>query len=238
MSYLDQGMSPSKMWAIVIVALIHVLLGFAFVTGFANEFIRKTSQDLDVFEVEEPPPPEEEPPPPEEVEPAAPEVVTPPAIVQTRQPPPPPMRTTTEQQPIQFNPDPPRQEPAPPTRQEPPPRVQCAGGVTVPAGTACPAPPAAPPSPPRHRSGTISNDDYPASAIRAQAQGTTRMNLQIGADGRVTGCSVTGSSGNSALDSTACSLAQRRYRFAPATRNGQPVASTYSQSVRWQLPDE
>ncbi len=238
MSYLDQGMSPSKMWAIAIVALIHVLLGFAFVTGFANEFIKKTTQDLDVFEVEEPPPPEEEPPPPEEVEPAAPEVVTPPAIVQTRQPPPPPMRTTTEQAPIQFNPDPPRAEPAPATPPAAPPRVQCPGGVTVPAGTACPAPPAAPPTPARLRSGTISNDDYPASAQRAQAQGTTRMSLQVGADGRVTGCSVTGSSGNSSLDSTACSLAQRRYRFTPATRDGQPVASTYSQSVRWQLPDE
>ena len=237
MSYLDQGMSPSKMWAIVIVALIHVLLGFAFVTGFANEFIKKATKDLDVFEVEEPPPPEEEPPPPEEVEPAAPEVVTPPAIVQTRQPPPPPMRTTTEQQPIQYNPTPPRADPAPATPPAAPPRVQCPGGVTVPAGTACP-PPAAPPTQPRLRSGSISNDDYPASAIRSQAQGTTRITLQIGTDGRVTSCSVAGSSGNSSLDSTACSLAQRRYRFAPATRNGQPVASSYSQSIRWQLPDE
>ncbi|MFN3727799.1 MAG: energy transducer TonB [Allosphingosinicella sp.] len=231
-------MSPSKVWAIVIVALIHVLLGFAFVTGFANEFIKKASKDLDVFEVEEPPPPEEEPPPPEEVEPVAPEVVTPPAIV-----PPPPrpqqpdIRDVQEQPQTPFNPTPPRADPAPATPPAAPPRVQCPGGVTVPAGTACPAP-AAPPTPPRLRSGTISNDDYPASAIRAQAQGTTRMSLQIGADGRVTGCSVTGSSGNSSLDSTACSLAQRRYRFAPATRNGQPVASTYSQSVRWQLPDE
>ena len=236
MSYLDQGMSPSKMWAIVIVALIHVLLGFAFVTGFANEFIKKATKDLDVFEVEEPPPPEEEPPPPEEVEPVAPEVVTPPAIVQTNQPPPPPMRTTQEQTQAPFNPAPVRSEPAPATPAQPP-RVQCPGGVTVPAGTACPAP-AAPPTPPRLRSGTISNDDYPASAIRAGAQGTTRMTLQISAEGRVTGCSVSGSSGNSSLDSTACSLAQRRYRFTPATRNGQPVATTYSQSVRWQLPDE
>lgn len=237
MSYLDQGMSPSKMWAIVIVALIHVLLGFAFVTGFANEFIKKTSQDLDVFEVEEPPPPEEEPPPPEEVEPVAPEVVTPPAIVKANQPPPPPMRTQTEQNQAPFNPDPPRAEPRPAT-PPPAPRVQCPDGSSVPAGTACPSPPAAPPTPPRLRSGTISNDDYPASAIRAQAQGTTRMSLQIGADGRVTSCSVTGSSGNSSLDSTACNLAQRRYRFNPATRNGQPVASTYSQSVRWQLPED
>lgn len=236
MSYLDQGMSPSKMWAIVIVALIHVLLGFAFVTGFANEFIKKASKDLDVFEVEEPPPPEEEPPPPEEVEPVAPEVVTPPAIVRTNQPPPPPMRTQTEQTQAPFNPDPPRAEPAPATPPQPP-RVQCPGGVTVPAGTACPAP-ATPPSPPRLRSGTIGTDDYPASALRAEAQGTTRMSLQIGENGRVTACSVSGSSGNSSLDSTACSLAQRRFRYAPATRNGQPVAGSTSYSVVWRLPED
>lgn len=90
--------------------------------------------------------------------------------------------------------------------------------------------------PARLRSGTISNDDYPAAAIRAGAEGTTRVSLSIGPDGRVHSCTVTGSSGHTSLDSTTCSLAQRRYRFQPAIRNGQPVASTYSQSVRWSLP--
>src|SRR3712207_1737522 len=106
MSYLDQGMSPNKIWAIIIVGLIHALLGFAFVTGFANKFIKEATKDLDVFEVEEPPPPEEEPPPPEEIpEPAAPEVVTPPAIVRTPPPPTPPQRTVQDQAPVQYTPN-------------------------------------------------------------------------------------------------------------------------------------
>lgn len=92
-------------------------------------------------------------------------------------------------------------------------------------------------SPVRLRSGSISNADYPSSAIRSGAQGTSRITISVGADGSVTGCTVNGSSGNSALDSTACSLAQRRFRFTPATRNGQPVASSYSTSIRWVLPE-
>ena len=61
MSYLDQRMSPARIWAIVIVAVLHVLIGFAFVTGFYQKFTGSEKQDLDVFDVEEPPPPEEEP---------------------------------------------------------------------------------------------------------------------------------------------------------------------------------
>jgi protein TonB len=113
---------------------------------------------------------------------------------------------------------------------------QCPGGQRVLESAACPAP-AAPPSPARLTSGSISNDDYPAAAQRAEAEGTTRITLQVGPNGRATGCSVTGSSGNGSLDSTACSLAMRRFRFSPATRNGQPVAGSYSTSVRWQRRD-
>lgn len=92
-------------------------------------------------------------------------------------------------------------------------------------------------TPARLRSGSISLADYPASALRAGASGTTRITISVGANGSATGCTVSGSSGNSALDSTACLLAQRRFRFEPATRNGQPVAGSYSQSVRWVLPE-
>jgi protein TonB len=91
-------------------------------------------------------------------------------------------------------------------------------------------------TPARLVGGSITGADYPASAIRAGAQGITTVSIQIGVDGRVTGCSVTASSGNSALDSTTCSLVQRRYRYAPATRNGQPVASSSTQSISWSPP--
>lgn len=94
------------------------------------------------------------------------------------------------------------------------------------------------PIPPRLRSGSINNSDYPSSAARAGASGTTRFNIQVGVDGIPTGCSIVGSSGYSSLDSTFCSLAVRRYRFDPATINGQPVAGVFAGAFRWVAPDE
>jgi len=84
----------------------------------------------------------------------------------------------------------------------------------------------------------MSHSHYPSAPQRAGASGTTRITLTVDANGRATGCTVSGSSGNSSLDSTACSLAQRRFRFTPATRDGQNVPGTYSQAVRWVLPDD
>jgi TonB family protein len=106
--------------------------------------------------------------------------------------------------------------------------------------TVAPSAPTAAPAtsgPPRLIGGSISEADYPASALRAGAAGTTGVSIQIGADGRVTGCSVTRSSGNGALDATTCALVQRRFRFQPATQNGRPVASTTSRAMVWSLPE-
>jgi len=234
MSYLDQRMSPARIWALIIVAVLHVLIGFAFVTGFAQKFASDTAKDLDVFDVEEPPPPEEEPPPPEEIpEPVAPEIVTPPPIVRQNLPPPPSPQTTNvvpPPSPPTYT-APPRQPPAPPTPPAMPPRP-------APPPVQPPPPPARPPSPARQTGGSISDADYPAAALRAEAQGTTSVSIQVGADGRVTGCTVTGSSGNGALDTTACNLIRRRFRYQPATRNGTPVASTVSRRITWRLPDD
>jgi hypothetical protein len=58
-------MSRGRITAIVVVALLHALIGYAFITGLAYNVIKKASEDLKTFDVtEEPPPPEEEPPPP------------------------------------------------------------------------------------------------------------------------------------------------------------------------------
>jgi protein TonB len=252
-------MSPARIWAIVVVAILHVLIGFAFITGFYQKFTKEGVQDLDVFDVEEPPPPEEEPPPPDEPVPEvqSPEVVAPPPVVQRPQPPQQQVQTVQQQD---YAPTTQRadtvgeQRPVAPTTKScagypgqsfpiqaacPAPPVQtktCPGGQTVAANAPCPAPPAAPTRAVK-TGGSISDADYPASAVRAEAEGTTRVSIQVGANGRVTGCSVTGSSGNSALDSTACSLIQRRFRYKPATRNGQPVPDTVTQSVTWRLPE-
>jgi protein TonB len=85
----------------------------------------------------------------------------------------------------------------------------------------------------------VSNDDYPPSAIRAEEQGTTRFRLEIGPDGRVSDCTVTGSSGSSALDNATCSIMRRRARFTPAKdQSGNPIGDSTSSSIRWVLPEE
>jgi protein TonB len=84
----------------------------------------------------------------------------------------------------------------------------------------------------------VTQDDYPASALREEAAGTTATRLSVGADGRVTACDITGSSGNASLDQAACRNLQRRARFEPALdRDGNPVASSFPKRIVWRLPE-
>ncbi|RZM05258.1 MAG: energy transducer TonB, partial [Sphingomonas sp.] len=60
MAYVDQKMGSGKIVAIIVVALLHAVIGYAFVTGLAYQYVKKVSGDLNTFDVEPPPPP---PPP-------------------------------------------------------------------------------------------------------------------------------------------------------------------------------
>lgn len=206
------------MVAIVIVVLLHAVLGYAFVTGLAFNVVKKAAEDLNVFDVEdEPPPPEEEPPPPppqKEIEP--PPVVTPPPIVQTNTAPPPQIVTVNRPPP----PSPPTPVAAPPPPPPAPVVSKAAGAKGNPANW-------------------ITNDDYPPSAIRAGAQGTTGISWDINAEGRVENCVVTSSSGNSDLDRAACASLTRRARYTPAVdQAGNPIRTKSSRRVRWVLPED
>lgn len=89
---------------------------------------------------------------------------------------------------------------------------------------------------PRAAAAWITNDDYPPGALRAGEQGTVAFDATIGADGRVTGCTVTSSSGSVALDDATCRLITRRARFTPSKdAAGKPISSTYSSRFRWEL---
>jgi TonB family protein len=93
-------------------------------------------------------------------------------------------------------------------------------------------------APPIHRSGTITNDDYPVAAIRAGQQGTVRVRLSVGADGRVIACSIVQSSGSAILDSTTCALSQRRFRYSPARdAAGNAVSGSVTRTIVWRLPE-
>jgi protein TonB len=85
----------------------------------------------------------------------------------------------------------------------------------------------------------VSDEDYPATAARNEESGTTRFKLAVGPDGRVKECSVTSSSGSSALDSTTCKLMRQRAKFTPAMdSNGRPTGDTVASAIRWVLPSD
>jgi protein TonB len=224
MAYADQKMSSSRIVALIIVAIIHAILGYAFVTGLAFKYVKQASEKLNTFDVEEPPPPPDEvppPPPPPDQPMQPPPVVTPPPMVQLNVP-----------------------APTMQTVDIPPP---AAPPVPIAAPPAAPPAPPPPPPPPRVSQAAkargdigrfFGRDAYPPAAVREGAQGRVVARLTVGADGRVSGCTVTSSSGNSDLDDTTCRVARSRVRYEPAKDDaGNPIASTVSLPVRWQLEE-
>ena len=83
----------------------------------------------------------------------------------------------------------------------------------------------------------LTDNDYRPSWARRDLTGTARFRLEIAASGKVTNCTITGSTGHSELDAATCSLVTKRARFEPARgSNGEPVSGTYASAVKWELP--
>lgn len=216
MAYADEGISSKRMVSLGIVALLHVLLGYAFVSGLALKAVKVVTGPLETFEVEEQKPPEEEPPPPPpELEEIPPYVPPPEVQIETTAPPPPTISTQT----VVQTPEPPRVVVAPPPPAPAPPAVPDTLAVA------------------QGNRSKITPDDYPEASLRAEEEGTVRVRYDVSADGRASNCQIVQSSGHSRLDSRTCELIERRFRFKPATRAGAPVASPgQTQAVRWQIP--
>lgn len=84
----------------------------------------------------------------------------------------------------------------------------------------------------------VTTDDYRGNWIRQEMMGKARFRLDIAADGRVTNCTITGSSGHPELDAATCALVGKRARFQPARGSeGEPVAGSYANAIDWQLPE-
>lgn len=83
----------------------------------------------------------------------------------------------------------------------------------------------------------VTDDDYPAEALRQDQSGTVGFRLLIGSKGEVTGCEVTSSSGSSVLDQASCSLLSARAKFKPALdASGKPIASQFNSRFTWKIP--
>lgn len=218
MAYADQQMSGNRITAIIIVAVIHVVLVYALVTGLAFSAAKKVIEKVTTIDIKEevkkePPPP----PPPKrlDVPPPPTRIVVPPTKVDLA-----PVRAPVMDQ--------------TPIPQPPPPPVL--------------APPAAPPPPhftaksatPKGNPGSwATTNDYPSRALREERAGVTSFRVSVSADGRAAGCTVTSSSGSPDLDEATCSNVTRRARFNPAMDGeGKPTTGSYSGRIRWVIPKD
>lgn len=216
MAYADQQMSGNRITAFIIVALIHVAVGYALVTGLAYEAAKKVIQKVTTVDIEEEVKKEEEPPPPPKKVEAPPPPVAPPVKINVAVAPP---QIVTVQTP-------------------PPPTPQI---VLAPPPVAAPPPPAGPTKgavPKGNPGNWATTNDYPSRALREEREGTTGFRVTVGPDGRVTDCQISSSSGHPDLDQATCDNVRRRARFAPALEGGQPTTGTYSNRVRWVIPKD
>ena len=226
MSYITQS-NRASVGSIAAVVAVHAGVGALLVFGLTvsgamPEIINRIDARNIPDTVPPPPPP---PPPTDDVVPpesASPPIFTPAPKLDLK--PTPPIIDTTDL--------------IPPPIPNPTPRP---GDIVLPK----PAPPAPSPSfepvsarPKNDPGGWLSNNDYRSSWARRELTGVARFRLEIAANGRVSNCTVTGSTGHSELDAATCSLVSKRARFEPARGgNGEPVAGSYIGSVLWQLPE-
>ncbi len=214
MAYADQGMSRGKMIGLGVAVFVHILLGYAFISGLALKAIKHVVEPMKTVNVKEVEKPPEEPPPPPPKDVEIPPFVPPPEVTVASEAPP----TITTQSVQAPPPQPAYVPPAPPAPVAPP----------APTGPTSPATAIG-------SSTTVSEDDYPPASLRAEEQGRTVITVSINTQGRVDGCTVTTPSGFPKLDEKSCQIAQRRFRFKPALQNGTPVASSKVMPIRWQI---
>jgi len=81
---------------------------------------------------------------------------------------------------------------------------------------------------------TITKKDYPQTALRAEAAGTSLLNVQVDTSGRLVGCTTARSSGSPILDQQACRLYRELGRFE---LRGTTQSVTVQTEVQWALMD-
>ena len=215
MAYADQKMSGNRLTALIIVAILHVIVGYALVTGLAYEAVKKIKERVETFDVEGEKPPEEPPPPPPDQPLPPPPIVAPPPPISFERPAP-------AIQTVQLPPPPaPVQVTAPPPPPPPPPAVSKARGAR-----------------PKGQGSWAARiqENYPSAALRKEIEGRVGVRVSVGPDGRVSSCSVSSSSGSGDLDSAACEGMQRYARFDPALdAAGNPTTGSFSTSIVYKI---
>jgi protein TonB len=224
MSFVDEGTSSKKMFGLGAAIVLHILLGYAFISGMAVKMIQQVTGPLEVVDIADEIKPEDEPPPPPEKMEEIPPYVPPPEINIDLPPPPPTANVITTQTEIA------QPKPAP---------------VVV-------APPPPPPPAPKARTGINpaeiqqifrrkARPEFPPSVVRqmtaeGKEQVTMSCEIYVSAENRVTDARCSGS-GYERLDE----LAKRFFigtRITAATEDGQPVGGwARAPNFVWRLED-
>jgi protein TonB len=207
-----------------IVIVMHILLGWALVSGLARKVVEVIKAPIEtkiIEEVKPPPPPPENLPPPPKFAPPPPSFVPPPEVVVAPPPVPAPAITTTQVVP----------PPAPPVAIAPPPAP-----VEAP-----PAPPAvaARPAIANVQSCAPTNADYPAAALRTQATGLTKIRFTIDGQGQLVKTEVVKSAGSSREHKLLDRVAADKLsgcKFTPGIDSaGKPAGGTFEVEYVWKI---
>ena len=228
-SYRGSG-KQERAKAIAAVALIHVVLGAAILTGLNVNIVRETAERLQTFDIAIPEPP---PPPP----------------------PPPPEEQPREQQAAEGAPEA-RPAPSPVVAPEPVLPVQSPVRASDVAGTGSGATAGAGGRgtgtgaggtgsgsgagdgrgfTPAQRISRIPNSEYRRFVdLSGMRSGRVGVTVKVNADGRPSSCRIVRSSGNPAADALMCQLTEQYVRFRPARDpQGRPVAQDMSWFPDW-----
>ena len=214
MSYIDQA-NGSRRVAVGGVVLLHIVIGYALISGFAitvlqppiKRFIAEEIRDADPPPVHKvlPPPPKSEAMP----DPRPTDIIKVPDLDARPLTYVDPIPTGGESKPIVV--------PLPPQ-----PKITTHARAPIPGAG---------------RAGWVTTDDYPPSALRDEVQGVVGIDVTVGADGRVSACSVAASSGSDVLDQATCRLYARRARFQSALDDdGKATVGHYADRIRWTIP--
>lgn len=205
---------------LIIVIVLHLLLGWALLSGLARKVVEVVKAPIETKIIEEvkpppPPPPENLPPPPKNLPP--PPAFVPPPEVQVAQPQAPTITTTNVQPPPQEV----KISPAAPAVQAPP------------------APRAARPAIADISACAPKGSDYPLAAARANATGITRVRFTVDAEGKLAKAEVVKSAGptreHRMLDRIAVDKLSE-CKFRPGVDDsGHPAGGTFEAEYVWSL---
>ncbi len=226
-SYADQQRKPGKhVVGIGIVILMHLLLGWALVSGLARKVVEVIKNPIETKIIEEvrppPPPPENLPPPPPKLAPPPPSFVPPPEVVVA--PPPTPAPAITVQ-----------------TTTPPPPAPVTIAPAPAPAPVAPPAPAAPLAAQPAIGNVEGCKPEYTPAATRAEITGvSTTIKFTVDASGKLASAEILKASGSSRehrqLDQAAVQALSACKTFrAGRDAEGRAVGGSFSVEYVWKL---